>query len=492
MWQKIVAIVAAVNVGILSGSLSFVFLRSYRTMVASMRERAETAVSIFESLTQDGGGREDDGGMNPVFMTAIERLGRSLPALREMNVYKIGESSLAVATTDIELLGLSVHSADVEAAKMNKTVIRMARSKGHSFIYITKPLRYGDLVYVAGMTFSLDEDMGMLRTLFAGTILIGLGGLLFSVLVLYPLLNRFLKPVSGVSRELSGSSADLEKAADQLSSSSQILSSGTSELASSIEETTSSLEELQSIIEANSMSLKRAEGLMKETNASAERSSGRLDEMLATMADIHENSRKIHSVIKLIDDIAFQTNILSLNASVEAARAGEAGRGFSVVADEIRNLAEASAVNSKEISAILKQIVGLIGEATRAGGETDEAFGAIDREVKDLRSSLGEISASMGELRAGGKQILDAMTVLNEASIKTHEATSEIDANSESIREAMGELKRISDEVDSGMGEITAGIREISTATGSVLANADKLGSIGKSLNEELSRFRTE
>ena len=98
----------------------------------------------------------------------------------------------------------------------------------------------------------------------------------------------------------------------------------------------------------------------------------------------------------------------------------------------------------------------------------------------------------MGELRAGGKQILDAMMVLNDASIKTHEATSEIDANSESIREAMGELKRISDEVDSGMGEIAAGIREISTATGSVLTNADKLGSIGKSLNEELSRFRTE
>jgi methyl-accepting chemotaxis protein len=206
---------------------------------------------------------------------------------------------------------------------------------------------------------------------------------------------------------------------------------------------------------------------------------------------INESVGSIKDITEIIAGISSKTNLLAMNAAIEAAHAGDAGKGFSVVADEIRNLAEASAVNSMEISAILQEIVALIGEATAAGSETDEAFGAIDREVRDLRASLGEISSSMGELRTGGKRILEAMTALSGASNDAHEASAAIDGNSASIRDAMGDLKRISDEVDSGMAEIAAGIREISTATSSVLENADKLGSVGRSLNEELSRFKT-
>ncbi len=209
------------------------------------------------------------------------------------------------------------------------------------------------------------------------------------------------------------------------------------------------------------------------------------------VAAINESVDSIMEITGIISGISTKTNMLAMNAAIEAAHAGEAGKGFSVVADEIRNLAEASAVNSKEISVLLKGIVDRISEANQAGDETSAAFGAIDSEVRELRSSLGEIFANMSEIRTGGEQILSAMTVLREASAQVDDESSSINENTGSIRQAMANLKGISDEVDGGMREITAGIKDISAAAGVVLSSASRLGEIGEKLDSELSGFRT-
>ncbi len=209
------------------------------------------------------------------------------------------------------------------------------------------------------------------------------------------------------------------------------------------------------------------------------------------VAAINESVDSIMEITGIISGISTKTNMLAMNAAIEAAHAGDAGKGFSVVADEIRNLAEASAVNSKEISVLLKGIVDRISEANQAGDETSAAFGAIDSEVRELRSSLGEIFANMSELRTGGEQILSAMTVLREASAQVDDESSSINENTGSIRQAMANLKGISDEVEGGMREITAGIKEISAAAGVVLSSASRLGEIGETLDSELSGFRT-
>jgi len=258
-----------------------------------------------------------------------------------------------------------------------------------------------------------------------------------------------------------------------------------------VEESTASVTEMIASVDSVARITDQRLGASERLVATVTDSGDKMRSALDIIRRINENVGSIKDITGIIAGISAKTNLLAMNAAIEAAHAGDAGKGFSVVADEIRNLAEASAVNSKQISAILKQIVGLIGEATKAGNQTGEAFESIDSEVKELRSSLGEISSNMGELRTGGTQILEAMTVLNDASGKVGEVSSQINANSATIRDAMGELKRISDEVDSGMREIAAGIKEISAASGSVLEEADRLGSISQTLNDELSRFKT-
>lgn len=210
----------------------------------------------------------------------------------------------------------------------------------------------------------------------------------------------------------------------QVSQGSQSLSTGTTEQASAVEELTASVTEIAERTKHNAENAARAENLVDRVKENASSGSGQMDEMLGSIHDIGEASANISKIIKVIDDIAFQTNILSLNAAVEAARAGEYGRGFAVVAEEVRNLAAKSAEAAKETAELIESTVSKVNSGTHIAGKTAEAFGSIVSGVNQVSGIVNEFALSSNDQATGIAQIEKGLSQVSMV-VQTNSATSE-------------------------------------------------------------------
>jgi methyl-accepting chemotaxis protein len=211
----------------------------------------------------------------------------------------------------------------------------------------------------------------------------------------------------------------------------------------------------------------------------------------AMIAEIPRNIDTIRDMAGVIQNIASQTNLLAMNAAIEAAHAGDAGRGFSVVADEIRKLSEASTQSSREISDSIGGIVRTIEAATSANTETTKAFASIDSGINEVSSSLTELFGNIDENRTGSRQILTAMVELQERSLKVREGSNSMEEGSTEIYTMMEDLRRISSEVTSNISEIATGIADIGATIRSVATFAERVGAESTKLDAEVTSFKT-
>ncbi|WP_173636294.1 methyl-accepting chemotaxis protein [Paramixta manurensis] len=218
------------------------------------------------------------------------------------------------------------------------------------------------------------------------------------------------------------------------------LSQRTEESAASLEQTAASMEQLTATVKLNADNAHQAHQLARSVSDTADRGAEVVCYVMEKMQEISASSARIADILGVIDGIAFQTNILALNASVEAARAGEQGRGFAVVASEVRNLAQRSGNAAKEIRTLIGESQSRVGEgsemATRAGETMDE----ISEEIMRVTSLMKEISSASQEQSRGIEQVNLAVTQMDEVAQQNAALVEQATAATQSLEEQSKQL----------------------------------------------------
>lgn len=246
---------------------------------------------------------------------------------------------------------------------------------------------------------------------------------------LYGIINS----TSDVIRQIGASSKLVSDGSSKMSDNSTTLSQAATEQAATVEELNASIVEISSNISANADSAGKAKVLADDCMKIVDEGNVKMTDMLHAMEEINETSSQIANIIKTIEDISFQTNILSLNASIEAARAGEAGKGFAVVAGEVGQLAGKTAEAAKNTTALIKTSLAAVENGTVMANETAKMLSKIVSETDDTAKVIDKIAAASQEQADSVKQILVGMDQISTSVQMTSGSSAECAASAEEL-----------------------------------------------------------
>ena len=218
-------------------------------------------------------------------------------------------------------------------------------------------------------------------------------------------LNKILNSFNSTYYDLGVTAEQVSTDANEISSAAQSLSSGTTEQAGSLEQLSATINEVSNHVQKNADNASHAKSITENAEQALEYGKLSVNDLLQAIEEIRTSSDEITKIIKTIDEIAFQTNILSLNAAVEAARAGSAGKGFAVVADEVRNLANKSAEAAKNTTELIEGSVNAVENGTKIAGKTADLINRIVDTSTNINNLVSQIADASSEQATSIEQI---------------------------------------------------------------------------------------
>jgi methyl-accepting chemotaxis protein len=324
----------------------------------------------------------------------------------------------------------------------------------------------------------------------------------------------------GIGNELASNMTETAAAVNQIASNIQSVKGQTVSQSASVTETnatmgqiTDNIEQLNRHIEKQSENIARSSSAIEEMLANitsvtqtlvrngdnvknladaSEIGRNGLQEVASDIQGIARESEGLLEITAVMENIASQTNLLSMNAAIEAAHAGESGKGFAVVADEIRKLAESSGEQSKTIAGILKKIKESIDKIMKSTDSVLNRFEAIDKGVKTVSEQEENIRHSMEEQNSGSQQILESIGQLNDLTKLVKSGSEEMRTGSREVISESKNLAGLTQEITNGMNEMAAGAEEINVAVTRVSEISVENKNHINTLVSEISKFKVE
>jgi methyl-accepting chemotaxis protein len=258
-------------------------------------------------------------------------------------------------------------------------------------------------------------------------------------------------------------------------------------------------QETRTAAEHGGQAVRETTGAMVEIQAA-------VGEAASKVRELGVLSQKIGAVVETIDDIAEQTNLLALNAAIEAARAGEQGKGFAVVADEVRKLAERSGRETKSIADLIAQVQTGTKEAVGAmdsgaakvelgsekAGQAGQALDEILKAVQDTVRQVGDIASSSQQMAGGARSVTDAMQSISAVVEESSAATEEMAAQASAVTGAIQSIAAVSEEQSAATEEVSASTEQMSAQVEQMSAQAQELAATAEQLQALVARFKLD